>query len=90
MLAAPVGSDVDRNRNSSIQAEDSFFAKPYGELKAATPPIIVGGGGRQVSSGNDYDLGGEYGRFRRNVSGKVAEEGMAGRRVSRYSVLNKD
>jgi uncharacterized membrane protein len=45
MLAAPVGSDVDRNRASSIQAEDDFFAKPYGELKAATPPIIVGGGG---------------------------------------------
>ncbi|KAI0009712.1 hypothetical protein F4779DRAFT_358616 [Xylariaceae sp. FL0662B] len=89
------------NRNSSIQTEEHFSAKPYGDLKAATPPIMVGGSARQVSSGNDYDLGsgasgggmyagGVFGR--RNVSGKVAEEGLAGARAggySRYSVLNE-
>ncbi|KAJ9154973.1 P-loop containing nucleoside triphosphate protein [Pleurostoma richardsiae] len=80
-----------RDRNSSIQADDAFYSKPYGSLKPATPPVMIGGGsaggGRQVSSGNDYDIG--SGRFsayaRRNVSGKVAEEGR-----SRYSMLNDD
>jgi hypothetical protein len=90
MLAAPVGSGMDRYRNSSIQGESDFFAKPYGELRAGTPPVIVGGG-RQVSSGNDYDLGSSgQGNHRRNVSGKVAEEGKIQKRYSRYSVLNKD
>ncbi|EOO01447.1 hypothetical protein UCRPA7_2966 [Phaeoacremonium minimum UCRPA7] len=81
-----------RVRNSSIQPEDAFFAKPYGELKAATPPIIIGAN-RQVSSGNDYDMSNRYATFgRRNVSGKIAEEGLAGGngRYSRYSVLNDD
>ncbi|KAL7627629.1 hypothetical protein AAE478_001822 [Parahypoxylon ruwenzoriense] len=93
-------------RNSSIQPDADFYAKPYGELKPATPPIMVGagagssdattgGGGsaRQVS-GTDYgDLGG--GAWRRRVSGKVAEEGLAGgensggQRYSRYSILNE-
>ncbi|KAL2172828.1 hypothetical protein VTG60DRAFT_6 [Thermothelomyces hinnuleus] len=94
-----------RNRDSSIQPDaDFFYAKPYGELRAATPPIFVGGGGggssgggkeeedargsRVVSSGNDYDLGSGGAVGRRNVSGKVAEEGMAGARWSRYAVLN--
>ncbi|CAJ2513760.1 Uu.00g018790.m01.CDS01 [Anthostomella pinea] len=87
------------NRNSSIQPETAFYSKPYGALKPATPPIIIGGGQqqrpRQVSSGNDYDLGGAYGQqnfARRNVSGKEAEEGFAGAdnvRYSRYSVLNE-
>lgn len=85
-------------RNSSIQADSDFYAKPYGELKPATPPIMVGGkkgaaggggggkknagGTRQVSSGNDYaDLGSGAGAtWRRNVSGKGAEEGRAGLR----------
>ncbi len=93
-----------RNRDSSIQPDEEFFSKPYGELKSATPPIIVGEdlasgdkGARQVSSGNDYDLGSNrylgYGDKdgmpstfgRRNVSGKIAEEGRA---YSRYSTLN--
>ncbi|KAI8629038.1 hypothetical protein F5Y19DRAFT_87450 [Xylariaceae sp. FL1651] len=89
-----------KNRVSSIQGDDDFYAKPYGELKSATPPIMYGLGGkevkglegRQVSSGNDYDLGsgGNLG-YRRNVSGRAAEEGMAGptTRYSRYSVLNE-
>ncbi|KAK8128281.1 hypothetical protein PG984_009389 [Apiospora sp. TS-2023a] len=84
-----------RNRDSSIQPEEGMFsAKAYGDLKAATPPIMVGNP-RQVSSGNDYDLGGGNvgGKYRRNVSGKVAEEGRAGDKggvFSRYSILNYD
>ncbi|KAI8961661.1 hypothetical protein F5Y11DRAFT_325345, partial [Daldinia sp. FL1419] len=87
-----------RNRDSSIQPDGDFYAKPYGELKPATPPVMIGGkaaqggnGNRQVSSGNDYgDLGGgsAAGAWRRNVSGKIAEEGLGGNRYSRYSILN--
>lgn len=74
-----------RDRNSSIQPESDFYSKPYGDLRASTPPVIVGTD-RQVSSGNDYDLGGmgggqaakRYFSFgKRNVSGKVVEEGRA-------------
>ncbi|KAK6214488.1 Ergothioneine biosynthesis protein 1 [Pestalotiopsis sp. IQ-011] len=93
------GSGMARNRDSSIQPEEGFFySKPYGQLKPATPPLIVGSP-RQVSSGNDFDFGGSplassakggYVGYRRNVSGKVAEEGMAGRRTSRYAILNDD
>ncbi|KAF2996938.1 hypothetical protein G7054_g14500 [Neopestalotiopsis clavispora] len=88
------GSAMARNRDSSIQAEEGlFYSKPYGELRSATPPVIVGSA-RQVSSGNDFEFGsgkgGYVGSYRRNVSGKVAEEGMAGRRTSRYAVLNDD
>jgi hypothetical protein len=86
------GSKYARNRDSSIQPESAFYSKPYGELKSATPPIIVGSG-RQVSSGNDLDFGtGDtgYGGYRRNVSGKIAEEGMGGKRYSRYAILNDD
>jgi hypothetical protein len=78
-----------RYRNSSIQPESSFYSKPYGELKPATPPIMVGTN-RQVSSGNDYDLSSAntaYGR--RNISGKTAEEGRVGSRFSRYGVLEE-
>ncbi|KAI0543006.1 hypothetical protein GGR58DRAFT_5163 [Xylaria digitata] len=87
------------NRNSSIQADDQFYSKPYGELKSATPPIPYGEEkglkvteGRQVSSGNDYDLGSASNMgYRRKVSGVAAEEGRAGptSRYSRYSVLNE-
>lgn len=93
-----------RARDSSIQPEIFFYSKPYGELRPATPPIMIPipvGSSRQVSSGNDYDLGsgsvanGQFGR--RNVSGKIAEEGRAAggakaqgenKRWSRYSGLN--
>ncbi|KAI5920249.1 hypothetical protein F4810DRAFT_447627 [Camillea tinctor] len=88
------GGGKGRNRDSSIQTDEHFYAKPYGELKPATPPVMVGSA-RQVSSGNDYDLGAGAGAYgRRNVSGKVAEEGLAGAGTgtrggySRYSVLN--
>ncbi|KAI0196083.1 hypothetical protein EV127DRAFT_381004 [Xylaria flabelliformis] len=89
---------IKGNRNSSIQADDQFYSKPYGELKSATPPIpygnekeeTKGSAGRQVSSGNDYDLGsGTNAGYRRKISGRAAEEGMAGPRYSRYSVLNE-
>lgn len=96
-----IGKAKGRNRNSSIQPDGDFYSKPYGELKSATPPIMVGpnsssvsgngGGNRQVSSGNDYgDLGSGTTSYRRNVSGKIAEEGLAGKRYSRYSILNED
>ncbi|PQE29109.1 P-loop containing nucleoside triphosphate hydrolase protein [Rutstroemia sp. NJR-2017a BBW] len=54
---------------------DAFKARSYGELKARTPPVMVGGT-RQVSSG--VDLGEGLGGRGRDVSGKVAEEGRAG------------
>ncbi|KAL1842615.1 hypothetical protein VTJ49DRAFT_4663 [Mycothermus thermophilus] len=76
-----------RMRLSSIQPDADFYSKPYRELKPATPPIMIGpdgkemtrkstaGGMRQVSSGCDFgDLGaGEMGR--RRVSARAAEEG---------------
>lgn len=77
------------NRKSSIQPESEFVAKPYGLLGAelrsetTTPAVLLVGSNRVVSSG--YDDGKETGggRFggvfgRRNVSGKVVEEGRAG------------
>ncbi|KAH8681414.1 hypothetical protein BX600DRAFT_446499 [Xylariales sp. PMI_506] len=99
--AGPLGRTLGpRNRDSSIQPEEGFFySKPYGELKAATPPIMVGSG-RQVSSGNDYDAGTGAGasassggigsKFRRVASGKAAEEGRAGKRYSRFDVLDEN
>jgi hypothetical protein len=50
---------------------DVFRAKGYGDLRAATPPMMVGG--RQVSSGNDFSA--RNAGYRRDVSGKIAEEG---------------
>lgn len=81
------------NRQSSIQADSSFYSKPYGDLRARTPPVIVGSLGlggvveeeetrnnmRQVSSGNDFDGGPVgVGVRMRHVSGREAEEGRAG------------
>jgi hypothetical protein len=55
-------------------------ARFYGDLKPATPPIMVGGNGspRQISSGNDYGNKGHRVVGRRDVSGKIAEEGRSG------------
>ena len=53
-----------------------FRARYYGELKPGTPPVMIGGkNDRQVSSGNDLGF-----RVvdRRDVSGKVVEEGRGG------------
>ncbi|ESZ95691.1 hypothetical protein SBOR_3911 [Sclerotinia borealis F-4128] len=65
-----------RTRDSG--SSDSFKAKYYGDLKPATPPVIVGGNGigRQVSSGTDFV--GQRGSYQRDVSGKIAEEGRGG------------
>ena len=91
-LNTSTGGWKGRNRDSSIQPEEGlFYSRPYGDLKPATPPVMVGGSGgagvrsgaRQVSSGTDYyDLGSSASTnpvtYRRNVSGKIAEEGLAG------------
>lgn len=64
-----------------IQKDIVFKAKHYGELKPGTPPIMIGGGSnRQVSSGNDFGAGkgGFRALDRRDVSGKIAEEGRGG------------
>lgn len=65
-----------RTRDSG--SGDSFKSKYYGDLKSATPPIMVSGGRieRQVSSGTDFVGQGES--YRRDVSGKIAEEGRGG------------
>ncbi|KAK0627764.1 hypothetical protein B0T14DRAFT_421036 [Immersiella caudata] len=84
------------NRVSSITADSAFYSKPYGDLRPATPPVMLDGGanghvgvGRQVSSGNDYDLGsGSNGMRGRHVSGKVVEEGRAGGRW-RYETVDE-
>ncbi|KAK2612878.1 hypothetical protein QQS21_001158 [Conoideocrella luteorostrata] len=60
-----------RQRDSSIQLDDDFYCKSYGDLRSATPPIMIGSG-RKVSSGIDYGMG-----YRRNISGKIAEEGRS-------------
>lgn len=60
------------------------LSRPYGELKSATPPVIVGDT-RKVSSGNDYDSSAMP--TRRNVSGKIAEEGRGGEQFSRSPYL---
>jgi hypothetical protein len=67
-----------------LRGQENFKAKYYGELRAGTPPIMIGSGnvngnGRQVSSGNDFmDKGAYRGPGRREVSGKIAEEGRGG------------
>lgn len=74
-------------KSTSSQLGSQFYSKPYGELKCATPPIMVGDN-RKISSGNDYESG-KYSSDayeRRNVSGKVAEEGRAGNRYSKYGL----
>ncbi|KAK3353471.1 hypothetical protein B0T25DRAFT_623422 [Lasiosphaeria hispida] len=85
--------DQPRNRDSSIQMDHDFYSKPYGELRPATPPVIIGGN-RQVSSGIDYDMGAGVGSSqfgRRHVSGKIAEEGRAGGRGRfSYEPLDED
>lgn len=59
---------------------DDFYARSYGELRPATPPVMVGDT-RKVSSGNDYHTVSAAAE-RRRVSGKVAEEGLAGGRFT--------
>ncbi|KAI1436168.1 hypothetical protein GGR50DRAFT_653035 [Xylaria sp. CBS 124048] len=88
-------------RNFSIQRDDQFYSKPYGELRSGTPPIMYGSEkkerkvreGRQVSSGNDFDLGSASNLgYRRKASGRAAEEGMAGPpgRHPAYDLLDEE
>ncbi len=62
---------------------DAFYARSYGELRAATPPVMVGDT-RKISSGNDYHAL-AVAAERRRVSGKVAEEGLGGRFTIGYA-----
>ncbi len=62
---------------------DEFYARSYGELRAATPPVMVGDT-RKISSGNDYHAL-AVAAERRRVSGKVAEEGLGGRFTIGYA-----
>jgi hypothetical protein len=81
-------SEISNNRTSGDIADMSsqvqempsirdFKAKRYGELRAATPPVLVGAN-RQVSSGADYPSLGGFRSKNRDVSGKVVEEGRSG------------
>lgn len=69
-------SDDDEPLDAKDKA--GFKSRGYGELKPGKPPVMVGGGylsGRQVSSGTDFSRGKVPAK--REVSGKVAEEGRA-------------
>ncbi|KAF5008172.1 hypothetical protein FDECE_5541 [Fusarium decemcellulare] len=77
-----------RNRQSSIQPETDFYARPYGDLKSATPPVMMVGNHRKVSTGNDYNTYASTAYERRNVSGKMVEEGRGGPAGNRFSFLD--
>jgi len=81
-------SEISQNLNSSDIAlssrvreaspvREDFRAKYYGDLRPGTPPIMIGNN-RQVSSGTDFKNLGGYKVDRRDVSGKIAEEGRGG------------
>lgn len=70
-----VGQTSPRQRESSIQS-DNLFSRRYGELTTGSSPVTVGNS-RKISSGNDWDSA-QSGVERRRVSGKIAEEGLAG------------
>ncbi|QSZ32775.1 hypothetical protein DSL72_002354 [Monilinia vaccinii-corymbosi] len=80
----PLGSPEIREltpkplRTRDSDSDDSFKSKYYGDLKPGTPPVMVGGDniGRQVSSGTDFLN--QRGIYRRDISGKMAEEGRGG------------
>ncbi|KAL2206651.1 hypothetical protein CC79DRAFT_1358503 [Sarocladium strictum] len=68
--------------NGMLYAEEPFYSRPYGDLKSATPPVMIGTN-RKVSSGNDFETKHQSGIYeRRNVSGKIAEEGRGGKRAT--------
>lgn len=67
-----------RYRDSSIQLDSHFDTRhSSGEEDAATAAQGALGGGRKVSSGNDYWPNPSAAYERRKVSGKIAEEGRA-------------
>jgi hypothetical protein len=67
-------ADSGSRFRESLPQRDNFKAKYYGELKPGTPPVMIGNN-RQVSSGTDFVNKGGYRLDRREVSGKIAEEG---------------
>ncbi|PBP22330.1 hypothetical protein BUE80_DR006876 [Diplocarpon rosae] len=70
LVPRPLSTASQKSQTMSEKAKD------YGELKPGTPPILVGSkGSRQVSSGNDLASGFGSLTGRRDVSGKIAEEG---------------
>jgi hypothetical protein len=70
-------ADVSRVTETEPVRQD-LKAKRYGELKPGTPPIMIGSNARQVSSGTDFPSKGGFRMNRREVSGKMAEEGRSG------------
>lgn len=82
---AVVGHSSDRD--GIVKGSVGFKARYYGELRAGTPPTLVGGvKGRQVSSG--IDMGVPTGDGRRDVSGKIAEEGRGGGWGTRFRKIS--
>ncbi|KFY28952.1 hypothetical protein V493_02652 [Pseudogymnoascus sp. VKM F-4281 (FW-2241)] len=80
-----VGHSSDRD--GIVKGSVGFKARYYGELRAGTPPTLVGGvKGRQVSSG--IDIGVPTGDERRDVSGKIAEEGRGGGWGARFRKIS--
>lgn len=78
--SSPWANKPDLRPPPALIGDDDFYARSYGELRPATPPVMVGDT-RKISSGNDYHalaLAAE----RRRVSGKAAEEGLAGGRFT--------
>lgn len=79
----------DRRRGSSTDTTQPGkpYSHRYGELKPGVVPIPIGSN-RKTSSGNDYRVAPVSNAYeRRNVSGKIAEEGRVGQRISRYNML---
>lgn len=80
-----VGHSSDRD--GIVKGSVGFKARYYGELRAGTPPTLVGGvKGRQVSSG--IDMGVPTGDGMRDVSGKIAEEGRGGGWGARFRKIS--
>ncbi|OAA69065.1 hypothetical protein ISF_03440 [Cordyceps fumosorosea ARSEF 2679] len=78
-IRSPLTNKPDLRPPPAITS-DEFYARSYGELRPATPPVMVGDT-RKISSGNDYHAL-AMAAERRRVSGKVAEEGLAGGRFT--------
>jgi hypothetical protein len=80
-----VGHSSDRD--GIVKGSVGLKARYYGDLRAGTPPTLVGGvKGRQVSSG--IDIGVPTGDGRRDVSGKIAEEGRGGGWGARFRKIS--
>ncbi|KAK4099644.1 hypothetical protein N658DRAFT_498125 [Parathielavia hyrcaniae] len=59
---AVAAAHTPRNRTSSIQPDADFllsaaYSKPYGQLRAGTPPVMVGGGFDESSYGDENENG---------------------------------